>query len=138
MVRSNNLGYDSNISDGNQMQPGSKGGGTGTGTGPLSGNQNRYRSVPPETVTSTTPLKSAASFTSSRTASSPSAQFSSILSRCEGGGVTSSNEGYNPKQRQQRPDHYDLELGEIEGESLDAKRARVRVESAFEQREERV
>ncbi|KAH8177797.1 fungal pheromone mating factor STE2 GPCR domain-containing protein [Sarocladium implicatum] len=136
MVRSNHLGYDSNISDSNGMNPGSTSG-TGSGTGPHRGHQNRYRSVAPETATSTTPLKSAASFTSSRTASSPSAQFSSILSRCEAGGGDQGHHN-NHAQRQQRPDHYDLELGEIEGEPMDSKRARVRVESAFEQREERV
>jgi hypothetical protein len=127
MVRSNGLGYDSNISDGNPMNHG----GAGTGMGTSNHRHGSHSHL--DTITSTTPLKSAASFTSSRATNAP---LTYIQSRCEGGSG-SAGDGFS-RPRRERPDHFDLELGEIDGESVDPKRTRVRVDSAFEQREERV
>ena len=107
------------------------------------GSHSSYRdasSVIPDTASSTTPLKSAVSFSSGgRTVHNVS-----IQSRCEavaaggggGGGGTHGNH-----RRERRLDPIDLELGEIDGdpEGKDhGKKPRVHVESAFEQHEERV
>jgi hypothetical protein len=126
MVRSNGIGYDSNISDRHPANHASPSG-LGSSNHPTTSNI--------DTITSRTPLKSAASFASSRTTAAP---LTSIQSRCEGGvGGGGGTDGFS-RSRRERPDHFDLELGQIDGEPSDVKNARVRVESAFEQREERV
>lgn len=131
MVRSNNLAYDSNTVDGHGRYGSSTAGGTGGSRSRhgITSSARPHHQSRADTVTSTTPLKSASSFTSSRgTNSAAAAPLTSIMSRCEGGGGA----------RRERPDHFDLELGEIDGEPVDSKKAHVHVESAFEQREERV
>lgn len=128
MVRSNGLGYDSNMSNGNPMNRGTAGG-TGMGSRIHHGSQSHV-----DSITSTTPLKTAVSFTSNRTMAAP---LSSIQSRCEAGGCSTVVDSFS-RFRRDRPDHFDLELGEIDSEPIYSEGNRVRVESAFEQREERV